>query len=180
MFREYYQQLGLNEEFYKKLDKDFIETIDKVDNGGQGKSIASPLSLIISSMNEKNIYSKKQEKAFVKAVNLAYRILKILINKYLTDQKAIITVRKIINDNKTKKYLVLKEFIPPYLFKGSNIQFIIFKNKDNNYEIISTNSMQYKVNDTIIKDKIFVHPNRFMGVYKTFNTTKEVAQLSII
>ena len=180
LMHKYYQQLGLKEEFYKKFDKDFIEIMDKVDNDGQGNCVYSDISLIIYSMNKKNVYGKKQEKAFVQAVNLAYKILKNLINKYLYDQQTIINVRKIVNDNPIKKYLVLNEFLPPYLFKKSNIQFVIFKDKDNNYKIISTDSMQYKVNDTIVKDKIFIHPSRFMGIYKSLDTIKEVAQLSII
>jgi len=180
IMHEYYPLLGLNEEFYEKLDKDFIKVIDKVDNKGQGDSVTSPVSLIISLMNEKNLYCKQQEKTFVKAVNLARKILKTLIKHYLENQKNIIDVEKIIKDNPAKKYLVLDKFLPQHLFKDSSVQFIIFKNKQKHYEILSTNSFQYKINDTVTKDKIFVHPSRFLGIYKNLDTVKKVAQLSIV
>lgn len=180
IMHEYYPLLGLNKDFYEKIDKDFIKVIDKVDNVGQGHSVTSPVSLIISLMNEKNLYGKEQEKTFIKAVNLARKILKILINHYLENQKIVIDVKKIINDNPAKKYLVLDKIFPQHLFKDSSVQFIIFQNKYKHYAILSTNSFQHKINDTITKDKIFVHSRRFLGIYKNLETIKKVAELSIV
>ena len=98
----------------------------------------------------------------------------------MENQKNIIDVKKIIKDNPAKKYLVLDKFLPQHLFKDSSVQFIIFKNKQKHYEILSTNSFLYKVNDTVTKDKIFVHPSKFLGIYKSLDTIKKVAQLSIV
>ena len=159
LFREYYSLIGFNEKFYQKIDSEFISLLDNVDNNGP-QAPAQALNMLINALNNKNIFTEEQDKAFINTVNIFTPILKAYLDKMLHQQSLENTVEKI----KNQKYVIFEEFFPTELLVNTLVQFIIFPGQ-NEFVVKSVDSIKYPID--IANNAKFVHASKFIAKFDT-------------
>lgn len=158
LFREYYSLIGFNEKFYQKIDQNFISLLDNVDNNGP-QAPTQALNILVNSMNEKNIFSEEQDKAFINAVNVFTPMLKAYFDKMLHQQ----SLENIVEQIKNQKYAIFEEFFPTELLVNTLVQFVIFPGQDE-YVVKSVDSSKYPIN--IAENAKFVHAMKFIAKFE--------------
>ncbi len=131
LWREYGAMLTGSEKIRDRLDDTFVSKLDDTDNGGA----RNPLSFAISAFNPAWDSTEDKTEAFQRAVNLAYDILKRLIEREKSAEKAKDEVLKAYNKMENG-VVVLEQFVPwTDILTGTNALFVVFPSLRGGYNL---------------------------------------------
>lgn len=187
LWRKYWKTFFNEKRVADKFELEFIIPMDLCDNFGITRCPSSRCE-DIADMNGKYISDKiEQRKRFDQARLVAKTILVAQFetrNRIACQENEAIEFTKMYPDTEIAKF---DHFIPAFLFKNSNVKFVITPRdqEPGKYNLISVDSEKFKclskeeLPDEIARECIFVHPTRFMSIFSSETFAYNAAKLAI-
>lgn len=190
LFKKYWNEFFDEKTAADKFDKEFIIPIDLCDNFGPSKYPSERSEDIAYMNNCKPSDTSVQYNRFMHAVSIAEDILTAQFDTRNRTALQAKDVANFIKFDETIEIAHFDHFVPAYLFKGSNVKFVIMPREeagaDVKWNLISVDSEKYPclskedLGDDLKDLCTFVHPNKFMSIFQSFQAADLAANKALI